>query len=654
MSNHFPFPITKETINKDDAPSSFYFTFPLDTIMSPSPNHLCDIKGNNKNARDHLILFVCLLHMVNRTFYGANPLITNCEDDDKPRVRVFMEYLAPKECDDQLIQSLQLNDCLGIRFHFILNDSSLSLSHAMQCMIQGNNPDLNLCSEGSKKKRANNLDDKKRRAKLEYAWENVMNVCIDWYGLCNNYIGWTVLRGKYTSRELTDVDQEFMPRKDHPLDFDKVFSWKQSFVDGMHNDLKSKGDSFAFPELVYEVPDQMLTNTSALLKCILPRAPMWFKQSTPSDVSNTLNTLNCKEYMDRYVIQREMTTNDLRDLYEIQKEKEQAQDFQLSNAQRAVGIRRLEKIWTPDASVSEPIQLLSKFIRGLDTWTTAPLEQFDSDGKLSPFGNMVAEDFFFFENELRISTTHSILYRVMINVLDAYRNKKDLHNNILLLGQGATGKSHILDTIQDLFVPGTVTKVSHSTAKAHAVEGNNNDHISFYHEMPPSMMGKDGSSGAETGDHILKDMLTSGEVITVQPHIDNDLGTRTKLTFKNEMIGTVSACTNERADVIPEALGTRMIKICVNDQARPGFSINEMTSGVMGNASIDKKKLALHTKRWRIRQALVNAVEKMIYTKCLDDVNMSVFNYMQVKMTNYMKEKGYMYMKDNIRDIKFL
>jgi hypothetical protein len=403
----------------------------------------------------------------------------------------------------------------------------------------------------------------------------------------------------------------------------------------------------------------MLYNTVSICTFILPHTPLWFEQSI-DDKLNTMQMFLNKPLLEAIYNDKFFKRNDIKEFATVQADKIKRLESKYTGDElkrellkfRQRSVKVISNCFRPGANVSEPIVLMTKWAKEQETWTTSPGVV---DEHLSYFGQMIAKDFIHIEQDLRLSVTHSIFFRVLVNALGAYRYKLDLHNNVLMLGQGATGKSHILDTIASVLVPKTTTKVSHATEKAATIGSDNNDHISLYHELPPGMLGKD-RNGAETGNHIIKDMMTSCVVNTVSIHVDNDLGTREATNFESECVGVVLGATNERSDKIPEALSTRMIKMMVNEYKRDGFGVNEMTSRVLGSIdAVDNTSHELFVKRWRVRQVMLNMVEKMIYSQTLVDVDMSVFNLMQTGMERYMLEKDILTRSSsNIRDIKFM
>ena len=238
--------------------------------------------------------------------------------------------------------------------------------------------------------------------------------------------------------------------------------------------------------------------------------------------------------------------------------------------------------------------------------------------------------------------------------MNAYRYKMSLHTNVLMLGQGATGKSHVLDTIAEILIPGTTSKVTHQTDKASAIDSDNNDHISLLYEAPPGFLGQtDKGSDQNTGSHMLKDQMTSCEVSTETIYCDSDTGRRHKVKCSSECVGVFLIATNERADSIPEALATRMSNITVDTVDRPGFNVIDKADCVVPNERNEKQKVQ-HIDRWRIRQVMTNMVEKAIYTGCLKDVDVSIPTLIYSKMITKMEKAGMVGKGSTVRGKSFL
>lgn len=645
MSNILPLPCNVEITPVETQPShpgnSYFFTIPM-KHMRPSPSTLCDI-ADSQIARQHITILMVLFYII----------VKNFKDEDD----VFMEYILSDPNETALI------DCLGIRFHIYTRSMESDLLKGLSDVICENGGTFTAGEEvfesdapederPKKKQKTANKKKPQRRGPtpIYHWWEDVVSYGI-WMRFCSSYTG-----NELPLNDRGDISvAPSQSDSDHP---ENIFSWENSLLHGMLDEQKEEG-IFGVPSAVWRIASPLRRNTMAIMAATLPGTPLWYQQSVDEMRDTYYKFMNEKALL-CFFSDKSTKRNDLQELCVVQTDKvkrleaggatpEELQDF------RHKSIRYISRVWSPSAAVSDPIKIMAKWAKDNRKWTS-PIEPLLVDGEMSFFGNMVARDLLHFEQDLRISTTHTTLYRIMINALDAYRYAMDLHNNVVMLGGGATGKSHILDTLRDIFIPGTVTKVSHTTEKANAVGSDNNDHISVYHEMPPGLLGQD-KSGAETGNHIIKDMMTSCEVITTSIHVDNEKGTREATKFVSQCVGVILSCTNERRDRMPDPVNTRMIKANVNEYKRKKFGIQQMTSkvsGITGGSFENPKSEKKFIRQWRMRQMLVNMVEKMIYCKNLVDVDMTIFTIMQLKMTEYMAEHDIIYGGGNIRDIKFL
>lgn len=646
---------------------SYYFTIPM-RHLRPSPCTFNDVQDSRAGEayRDVLVM---LFHMMFNMFFGQVPHSKNLLHGEGKRYNVFMEYLLPPGVDPD---DFTLIDAIGIRFHLHIYDDDLDILYALKKIIEQNGG--HACEEASvnenndvegeqRPKKKRKTQGMQKRKKIE-PYDSYMKLTSmwNWFTIANNA---SASFRHVDERKWVDftLDQEsWAPAPEHPFHPNNYFSWERSTLPGMNPLQAVESVNFGIPSAVFYVGEQM-RNSLAILGVTLPLTPLWFEQDEDS-VINTLSSLRSRDFMEHRLkydagyIKR----NDLKEIKIVQdlrlrklKEKEDPEilaDEVLKFRKRS--IKYIAAAWRQGAFVSTPIQMLATKAHELKTWTTGRLRLLDNN--MSSFGNFIARMLMDFEKILRISTTHAILLRTFINALDAYRNDLDLHNNVVLLGEGATGKSHMLNCIQDMLLNGTVKTVTHLTDKALAVDTDNNDHITCFHEMPPQLLGSE-KSGAETGSHLIKDMMTSCSVETQTINVDSDTGRRRKIRTVAEWIGVFIMATNERFDKIPQALATRMIAIVVNDVKRDKFSVNDVTcpiSGVTGGDYSSAKEKAVFEDIIRKMQNVLVMVEKMIYTNILEDVCMDVFNTMQINMTQYMIDHHIMYSGGNIRDIKYL
>ena len=261
------------------------------------------------------------------------------------------------------------------------------------------------------------------------------------------------------------------------------------------------------------------------------------------------------------------------------------------------------------------------------------------DTALSPFANLMAGKLYDYEKVLHASTCHRELLIVMVARLDAYRRSFDLHTNPLLTGSGSSSKSYILNCTSKMSIPDTIQITTHETSKANAIDEDQNDIITFFHEMPLSMLGFDGN-GAQpgTGDPTLKDRLTSCTYRTKMFHVDEDTGKRSNRTAVSEIIGVMGGCTNDAPSKIPEALRSRFAMIMCPNIDRPGYSIVDFFAAA--TSDVDKNAKKSLVKSHQMEQFLTCLVEKLIWVGILENVNMSVANIIFIKVTDELYKKG--------------
>lgn len=655
--------ITRGEVIEKTQCSRYFFTIPMEK-MRPSPCTLNDSAFTRTGEANKCILLT-LFHLLDFMFYSEKPNMKTLPNNHGKRVHVFMEYLLPEDVD---IDDYTLIDAIGIRFHIHLYDETICLLSGIQRMIERNGGASSFPAdddnEGAnneppkKKKKTNPPMMKKKKVEYFQVYECIMSLWA-WYGVCNTASDTNIDEHMWTDDCIEN--KHWTPNEDHPFHPKKYFSWENSILPGMMSCQKIPGNKFGVPKAVFYLGEH-IRNPLAIIGMTLPFTPLWFEQDERSQ-RDTLSSLSNQAFMEKRLLFDSgfIKRNDLKEIKMVQDERlkkliKKTPPEELTSALfkfRTRSVKYISGAWRQGAFVSKPIQIMATKAHETKTWTTGPIHIIDKE--MSSFGNFMGQILFDFENVLRISTTHTILLRVFINSLDAYRNELNLHNNTVLLGEGATGKSHILDCVKDILIGGTVKSVTHVTDKAAAVDTDNNDHITCYHEMPPQLLGSE-KSGQETGSHIIKDMMTSCSVETNTIHVD-DTGRRRSVRVVSDCIGVFVMATNERFDKIPQALATRMIPIIVNDNHREKFGINDMTCKIRGvtggDYSSGNRGPEFDLLMKNVQNVLV-MVEKMIYTNILEDVGMAVFDTMQINMTQYMIDHHIMYNIGNIREIKYL
>ena len=304
-----------------------------------------------------------------------------------------------------------------------------------------------------------------------------------------------------------------------------------------------------------------------------------------------------------------------------------AEELRTVHAFKRGFLEQFRKFWCEDSNLSMPVKkMLAWENQGrVDAEEagrpfTMATPQLPVDRGLSPFANLMIRRMVQYEQLLQTSTVHRELLITLVARLDAYRRSFDLHTHPLLAGAGSSSKSYILNCIEKLSIPGTVQTVTHITAKADAVDENQNDVITLFHEMPKSLIGVE--EKGETGDPMFKERLTSNKFKTKLFCVDEDTGKRSNRVAESECIGMLGGCTNDPPGKIPEALRSRFMVMMCPQVVRRGREVMDLFGTTLSPAMKAKRDvMVLEHQR---EQYLVCLVEKLIWCGVLADVDMEV------------------------------
>ncbi len=544
------------------------------------------------------------------------------------RIGVFFEYILPKTVTE--FNKANLMASSGIRFIFVINDDEYNLHDYLKIFF---------------------LQSKRRAPDSQ---GNIPAETYDYHLGISNIHAWYAMLKIYTKSD-SNVDyklltngSDMIPMLSHPFHPENAFTLENSLVAGMNE--MQKTEVCFFPKIAFHLHQKRFFDPIVLLLITLPGTKSWDEHFQDYILELYAKLLAPRKQLCEYYSRAYVKRNDLRDIherFESRLAKQEPKDEIIKDTLRA-----LSDVWAPTANVSTPIKIMSTWSKNHSTWTNGEIYQYDKN--LSFFGNMIANEFISYELDLNLSTTHSALFELLIHAMDAYRYELNLHANCMMLGQGATGKSHLLNTIDSLLLPNTVTKVTHNTSKAATVDSDRNDHITILHEAPPELMGKSATGEQKTGDHILKDMLTSCVVETTSIVVDQ--GRRYTYTASSESVGVLLIATNESEDSIPEALSSRTIKLPIHNKDRPGFSTTEIQSNIGTHAAKRSESFLKELKlKWKMRQVMINMVEKAIYCYILPEPDISVYKAMQSKIIIFWKNNGIINEgEDSTRKVKFM
>jgi hypothetical protein len=179
-------------------------------------------------------------------------------------------------------------------------------------------------------------------------------------------------------------------------------------------------------------------------------------------------------------------------------------------------------------------------------------------------------------NASQNATALNLTYYGSLHHCRWYIHSNDPKTNILLAGDGTSGKSFILNVVDYLSPPGVATTLTYMSNHAMHVKANNDGYLTIFHEamhrlLHPNTSGKDGSAG-ESGDaaNFLKDRLTRGRCSVLVLHHDPKTKERSQLFFETSAQGMYIMATNDSTKGADDNVLSRFIVFSVpkpRDQA---------------------------------------------------------------------------------------
>ena len=185
--------------------------------------------------------------------------------------------------------------------------------------------------------------------------------------------------------------------------------------------------------------------------------------------------------------------------------------------------------------------------KALNTFQGTALEVIPyADATLSPFGTWVARFLFDAEAYAFLYKQHLLLLKLLMGSLDVAREASNgqVHYSAILAGPNSTSKSYVFTLLEDLLIPGTVSRATRRTENSFTYSQDQGCRVLIDHEMPGDFFGdcmsrKDG--GARTSQ--TKEILTSHEANTESCQIID--GKRTMVESKSRAHLCYLAATND-------------------------------------------------------------------------------------------------------------
>lgn len=577
---------------------------------------------------------------------GKDKKPSNYFEVDGVRVRrfhVYMEYLLPEGVSYTGKEGFEL--AVGIRFIFHIVDSSVNLHEAFKRLVEYN------CK--CAKKCRNLPHNKKQLRRVEDR---------DDCGIPHSYTSPEVLHSITSVQILledwmyytTDIDET--PEAEDEIDayieddsiaetsaasVRSVFSLEKSCLVGM--DERQRICPGVYPGLVFDMSEMIFPEV--FMGLVLPKSTKWQKLSKnhlkltkdmlkkgripAPEESKRLDALKmCKDSLQGQIDVLDKALNEGkidRPAYFVRK-KPIIDTY----------ARQVVRVLLDGSGVSPEIHAIVHRLHKED-WENMHLPQRDFGKNLSFIGNVIAGWYTDLEGTLGVSTLHNEQLIAQLCCFDAYRQENNLHANFLLSGGASKGKSYTLQSLNMLMIPGTVTFTSHITHKAFTVDGDQDDRILLIEEAEDHTIGRDTKNGAESGDVLMKNMLTTCTMVSNGISVKEDK--RDGVKTVSSQIGIFGCCTNEATHKLGEAMRSRYIVLEVSTYDRPGNDPDDK----MDEARIKKNGTTLNDQtfvdRMQRRQALVAVVNKLIYTGVLPDVDIATHSkIIKVLVQNLKKE----------------
>lgn len=244
------------------------------------------------------------------------------------------------------------------------------------------------------------------------------------------------------------------------------------------------------------------------------------------------------------------------------------------------------------------------------------------------------------EHVYNVNDKHALLVKLHKNSFDAYRvDFNSVHQHVLMQStRGNDSKSYLEHLLHhEMLIPHTSTIITYQSLKAKAVDANLNDAITFFDEMPASLL--DAKKGDEQ-ERMMKQLLSSNKVEADILTIDK--GKRYMKHVTCEAITVFIGAMNLSDDILSSAMKRRWDIIHCDEKKDPARTTVEMAAFEKLNKKTSSDPYMQYVnRRNRLVQTLVFHTEKFIYTGALHKVSQDVAEIMIVYVSNELSARGY-------------
>ena len=556
----------------------------------------------------------------------------------KQRSEVFMEYILR---DNVVVEdegaTPNLSECTAIRFYFLLHEKPSCMVNTFKSLTEY----FQKLSKASKSKSKSDKPLAFELCKSVTSMDRLAELACEYLGQPSYKYSADKFEeppGVPAASEGEDPPPSYTLGA--PIHLGRLFRVNNMIPPGSmpsqatYNDPTDDDDEtnklvFAYPHLVFKIEHFMLP-TPRLFGVTLPGTTEWSPQ-TGQDLAFTRSSLSNVEYMRSILSKvppvsngyRQITrSRELNETRIIGTEREQGRltrRLRMNNLQHAC---RCEAALGTGVTLGEDLEAYATYASTFTEFQKPLVKIFDNS--LSYYGNYIATEWMVYEDFYHLACNHRVLKILELAALDSLRDAKELRPNILIPGNGETGKSFLLDKVRNRWVDGTCPEVTALTENSFITNEPTLFNIMLFHEVPELIMGTNnqGRDGPSTGSGVIKDVLTRNEVSKKTCYVED--GQRLQVNTSCEYEAVMLMATNEATGQMPVPIVSRMLILNIVDYKKDYGTRAEKAAPLdtAQKARLDRHVESYHT---RFRQQLIAHlyVEMLIKFKVLADVDVS-------------------------------
>jgi hypothetical protein len=237
---------------------------------------------------------------------------------------------------------------------------------------------------------------------------------------------------------------------------------------------------------------------------------------------------------------------------------------------------------TFDVLMNENIAEKTESVKTAVRWfkTLPPEEQWVENlltcANLSSFGNSIVQLMDRADKgiEKPIETNFQLFLLCYFSALTSFEFSWSLRPNLLISGDGGTGKSHVIEAVQAIISPGASMRFGHMTLRSQDIDLDLSQATLFCDEMPLHYLGVDPSGRPIAADGPFKDRVAKQYSSTLSFRRDDETGRRMADLQVSRQMQTLVFANNNPCPPADSALMQRFVNVYVNKVYRTDREVN--------------------------------------------------------------------------------